>query len=405
MTHLARGTWPFALLLTLPAFGQEPVEYLLEGQDKQRGAYQGRLELRADAAGVQVRRLASYKSGAQRLSGPGSRQGDQLQAAFAPGNGVTGALGGSGPAAAIELRARFEAGDADLKSSLRQGGVAFARETGKRVEHPLGPSVPAASALPKPDSSSIGYKPLKGVAFLRGQGDAHEVDMNDVKQGGLGDCYFMAGLAAVARTHPERIRNMIEDHGDGTFSVYLWKHNDQWDEAEYGADGEYEYVLSAVCFKADVSFPAQGSDPAYADYGDTETVNGATVRELWPMILEKAFAQYKGSWAGIEGGFSSTPMSFFSAEVVEDTDPTELTAQELQALFAQIVAEGRPAALGVPETNSALGIYGEHYYAFRGLDAEGRVLLYNPWGSSHPSRGLTMDEVRKYTDLIHVGPK
>ena len=49
-----------------------------------------------------------------------------------------------------------------------------------------------------------------GVAFVQGEGDAHEVDPHDVNQGALGDCYLIAGMAAVARADPEAIKNAIK---------------------------------------------------------------------------------------------------------------------------------------------------------------------------------------------------
>ena len=42
---------------------------------------------------------------------------------------------------------------------------------------------------------------------------------DDVYQGGVGDCYFMATLAAVAKAKPEHIRKMVVDLGDGTYAV------------------------------------------------------------------------------------------------------------------------------------------------------------------------------------------
>ena len=42
---------------------------------------------------------------------------------------------------------------------------------------------------------------------------------SDVFQGSVGDCYFMADLAAVAKADPNRIRQSICDLGDGTYAV------------------------------------------------------------------------------------------------------------------------------------------------------------------------------------------
>jgi tetratricopeptide (TPR) repeat protein len=48
---------------------------------------------------------------------------------------------------------------------------------------------------------------------------ASGVSPEDVVQGGLGSCYFHSTMAAIARTHPEKIQEFIRDHGDGTFTV------------------------------------------------------------------------------------------------------------------------------------------------------------------------------------------
>ena len=45
------------------------------------------------------------------------------------------------------------------------------------------------------------------------------VSPEDVVQGGLGSCYFHSTMAAIARTHPEKIQGFIRDNGDGTFTV------------------------------------------------------------------------------------------------------------------------------------------------------------------------------------------
>lgn len=394
-------TWLWLLLAAVgvsPVAAQDPVEYLLEGKDQKRGIFQGRLEVRPGPAGVAVTRRATFRAGPEVLSGTGSRQGDELRVEFPAGPGLSGAVIGGQAPKPIRCRTRFKDADAELASTLRQGDAAYARDTGQRVEAPFGTGAPDPAKRPTPESASHTYKRIVGVPFIRGEGDAHEVDINDIKQGGLGDCYFMAGLAAVALSQPERIRNMIEDHGDGTFSVYAWRHSDQWE------DDPAEVTRTAVRIRLDDQFPSGGFGPAYAEYGDTETVGGETRHELWPMLFEKAWAQTKGSYAAIEGGWASQPMSFFGAEDVEDETPADLSPGALEALLKKAAAEGRPMSFGVPTTNSALGIHGEHYYTFWGFDEQGRVRLYNPWGSSHPPRGLTIEELQKFTDTLHVGP-
>ena len=50
----------------------------------------------------------------------------------------------------------------------------------------------------------------------------HDPCMNDVSQGGLGDCWFVNSISNMARLHPEKIRDMMMDNGDGTVTVRLF---------------------------------------------------------------------------------------------------------------------------------------------------------------------------------------
>ena len=50
----------------------------------------------------------------------------------------------------------------------------------------------------------------------------HDPCMNDVSQGGLGDCWFVNSISNMARLHPEKIRDMMVDNGDGTVTVRLF---------------------------------------------------------------------------------------------------------------------------------------------------------------------------------------
>lgn len=390
-----------------PAWGQDPVEYLLEGKDRERGNFVGQLIVSEQQPGrFAVVRRAVLRAGREQQEGTGRRQADELRVRFPQSAGLVGGLGGTTPSP-LRLLVLFGEEDAVVETTLERGSQLVCESYGQRVELPFGAGKPTEASRPQPESASHHYRVFTGVPFIQGAGDANEVDINDVSQGSLGDCYFMAGLAAVARAQPERIASMVEDHGDGTFSVLLWRHNDQFGEEVVGPDGSYEYKLTATRVRVDDAFPASGSSPAYAEFGDSVTVGGVRRRELWPMLFEKAYAQLKGGYGPIEGGYASTPMSFFSAEEVEDLDPAELSADELKQKMIAADRDGRPMTLGVPEGHErpALNLYAPHYYAFWGFDAQGRVLLYNPWGSSHPPRGLTFEEVKEIFDTVHVGPQ
>jgi hypothetical protein len=150
--------------------------------------------------------------------------------------------------------------------------------------------------LPEPTSAASQWVDFHGVPFVTAPEDGIDVHMSDPRQGQLGDCYFIAGMIAVARTKPDAIRAMIAEQGDGNYVVTL-----------RGA-GTYLYLLPAdVRVEVDQRYPAGGAGkPVYAKLADEEEVDGQVRYELWPMMLERAYAQHRGGYAKMENGWPGT---------------------------------------------------------------------------------------------------
>lgn len=72
----------------------------------------------------------------------------------------------------------------------------------------------APTSTPTPKASPLWIEGTYTDANGKTVKDGDPVSFNDVAQGGYGDCYFMASLAAIARSHPETIRNMITENHD-----------------------------------------------------------------------------------------------------------------------------------------------------------------------------------------------
>ena len=49
--------------------------------------------------------------------------------------------------------------------------------------------------------------------------DSHKIDMNDINQGALGDCFFMAALIGLADKDRSAIEKAIISNADGTHKV------------------------------------------------------------------------------------------------------------------------------------------------------------------------------------------
>lgn len=104
-----------------------------------------------------------------------------------------------------------------------------------------------------------------------------------MKQGDLGDCWFLASASALAE-HPARVEKVFGNRGKSKDGFYVF---------EFFFLGEPKYVVVDDRLPIEVSF---GQESLYnAQVSD----NGA----WWLPILEKAFAKYTKTYLDMSGGF------------------------------------------------------------------------------------------------------
>jgi hypothetical protein len=201
------------------------------------------------------------------------------------------------------------------------------------------------------------YRLVSGNLFVNGP------SYSDVVQGQVGDCYFVAALAGVARFSPQVIQQMATDNGDGTFTIRF-----------YNA-GVADYVT--------------------VDRALATTSNGAVEyagvggNELWVALIEKAYVQINeegwlghaavNSYAAIEGGYSDLAISQISGVTAGWKWNTSATAANLIAN----ISAGKYTVLSSNQTSPGNGVIASHGYALIGYNAAtGKFTLYNPWGST-----------------------
>ena len=150
-----------------------------------------------------------------------------------------------------------------------------------------------------------------------------EISPEDVVQGQLGDCYFVAALAALAATPAGRaqIRQMIHDNGDGTFTVTF-------------ANGQKVTV--------DDDFWVGADGVRYAKVGD----------DLWAAILEKAYAQRAGDYENIVGGTGEAVFDAFGM-----TGEHRNIGRGDAEFLERLISDGGPVTLSARLDNPD-GIYG-----------------------------------------------
>ncbi|WP_229740192.1 C2 family cysteine protease [Nocardia rhizosphaerihabitans] len=121
----------------------------------------------------------------------------------------------------------------------------------------------------------------------------------DVEQGMFGTCYLMADLIGLAQQHPNWIHDMIMDMHDGTFDVRFTEQVDDLHRRE-------------VWISVDRNFYVYDAERPYA-----QRKSGMP---LWAMVIEKAWAKYRGGdhrgYVGIEGGSAAATAAAFEPPTV-----------------------------------------------------------------------------------------
>ncbi|HCA94363.1 MAG TPA: hypothetical protein DEP38_06755, partial [Cyanobacteria bacterium UBA9226] len=268
------------------------------------------------------------------------------------------------------------------------------------------------------DKQGYGYNYFEGKPFIKGFEDINDISANDVKQGDLGNCYFAAGMMAVARANPSLIRDLIDDNRDGTYNVKL-----------YTDEG-------VKIFQVTPYFPSAAPGiPAYAGVGDQTK----DLKELWPMLLEKAYAQYKegyGETGKGEGGYdligeggspgnavkilTGTPASFYDIPNLKWQGLANLLINAFPpyhnwAVTAGTIttSDGEKSDGEKKKKSTADGIVLNHSYSVTKVylqpDAddnnytEDQLLLdlQNPWGHSHIN-GLSLTKFRQYFRILYI---
>ncbi|MGB6295989.1 MAG: C2 family cysteine protease [Rivularia sp. (in: cyanobacteria)] len=117
--------------------------------------------------------------------------------------------------------------------------------------------------------TSYTYRYAQGSLFQNG------ISHEDIRQGYINNCFFLAGLGATLVKSPEIIENMFIDNGDGTFTVRFYN------------NGVADYVT------VDRYLPTNDlGNFVYANAGD---YYGNINNELWVTLAEKAYAQVNES--------------------------------------------------------------------------------------------------------------
>lgn len=181
---------------------------------------------------------------------------------------------------------------------------------------------------------------------------------NDIQQGAIGDCYYLAALAGVAATDPQAITQMIAPMGDGTYAVRFFDRGNE------------------VYVRVDADLPISSYGLTYADLSPSG--------EIWVAIAEKAYAHFRSgrnSYSSLNGGWMAEPLTQITNRV-SGTYWIGSSATTLYNYLRTSLEAGHPTTIG-SNYNAASPVIGSHAYTVLSVetDANGQwVTVYNPWG-------------------------
>ena len=242
--------------------------------------------------------------------------------------------------------------------------------------------------LPSEDRSGLTYQGLtNGQLYNQGTGDTDEVALNDIDQGSLGDCYFLAALGALAHSDPQKIKDLIKDNGDGTYDVTLYDYNYFFSTSR-----------SAQTITVTPTFPTNASgNPAYAQTGDGP--------EFWVMLMEKALAQHEGGYDEIEGGNPGDAMEMLTGQSSTTTQTSGKSETQILNEINTLINDGKPVTASSKsydddkkkqQVAGGLNIVTGHAYVVESVDVRNKTIkLYNPHGHTHLPN-LSISDFKKH---------
>jgi len=195
------------------------------------------------------------------------------------------------------------------------------------------------------------------------------INWNDIQQGALGNCYFLAALAAIAKQQPDILENMFVERE-------LWPQNIF--KTKWFINGK-ESILTV-----DNMIPAN----EYGTFFTHQSPNG----EFWTVILAKTWAKIYGNFKAVEGGITATAIRAITGSASVSFMMSDQTGDNGDKLWGQLVTGTEQgfamgAGTGGGGNPTFYGLASGHAYGILGaadVGTYGKVVkMYNPWGSDN----------------------
>jgi hypothetical protein len=231
------------------------------------------------------------------------------------------------------------------------------------------------------------YRQFSGTLFVGG------ATYTDIKQGYLGDCYFISTLGEAALRNPSSITNMFIVNGDGTYIVKFFNNGQTYDVT------------------VDSYLPTDSAGRAiYAGLG---MAYNNTANELWTALAEKAYVQLnelgwerpglagngQNAYFAINGGYVYAAQGQIMGQNTVTFAMTSSTSS-----FNTFVAawnQGKSIGFASKSKPASTTVVGGHAYAVVGYNAANQtVTLFNPWGIQYGLVTLSWSQIQANFDYF-----
>jgi hypothetical protein len=212
-----------------------------------------------------------------------------------------------------------------------------------------------------------------------------------------GDCYLLAAIQGLARQDPESLARLFKVNGNGLVTVTF-------------ADGSQTVVSADVAVEPD-------GDLAFA----RNRADGGA--DLWPLLLEKAYAQRYGGWGAIgKGGSPAEVVTNLSGRPGEFVQEDRLSIDDLAARMERgeiVTMSSIPPPRGVDPIEWRDGgapepfrrpkphnLPPQHALVVTSVDPiAGTVTAANPWDPTIATVTLNEEELHSCLQGVYVNPR
>jgi hypothetical protein len=233
------------------------------------------------------------------------------------------------------------------------------------------------------------------VLFSRQDGEVQEIEPSDVHQYRVGDCCFMAALLAASRSPEGRglIHNAIRENRNDQGEVVSYTVTLHRPQTHFFGLGRTTF--SDVQVTVDWLYPKGHAIPR----------ESGNAFEVWPLVMEKAYAQFCGGYdVATRGGYPSDAMELLTGRPATCTEFGRFTGYRQDELERDLAA-GKMVVLSSRGDVAGYGLIGHHSYVVTGTvvrDGKLYVELGNPWGEEQPDP-VPVGELKQWFHAVSVG--